>query len=257
MSALLFAVLKKSAALLFLIIALGSTSLGSNAVQTFDQANKLYEQGKFADAASAYREVLNSGAKSAAAYFNLGNACFKAGEIGRAIAAYRQAERILPRDPDIRANLQFAKNQVQGPTLRLQWWEKALRRLTLNEWTLLAAASIWLLVLLLALMQWRKALKGPLRSYAIALAAAAIFLCGCLGAAWRQERRAQIAVVIARDASVRQGPLDESQAVFTLHDGAEVRALDAKEEWLQVTPDSRRSGWVKKDQVALTNLKGP
>ena len=49
---------------------------------------------------------------------NLGNAYFKSGQLGKAIAAYREAEQMSPRDPDVRANLRFARNQVQGPTLR-------------------------------------------------------------------------------------------------------------------------------------------
>jgi Flp pilus assembly protein TadD len=69
------------------------------------------------EAAAAYEQILTNGAVSPALYFNLGNAHFKAGQLGRAIAAYRQAERLTPRDPDVRANLQFARNRVQGPTL--------------------------------------------------------------------------------------------------------------------------------------------
>jgi hypothetical protein len=40
----------------------------------FDQANKLYEQGKYAEAATAYGKLAESGQMSAALYFNLGNA---------------------------------------------------------------------------------------------------------------------------------------------------------------------------------------
>jgi tetratricopeptide (TPR) repeat protein len=58
----------------------------------FDSANKLYEEGKFAEAASAYETLAKSGQSSATLCFNLGNAFFKSGQIGRAIAAYRQAE---------------------------------------------------------------------------------------------------------------------------------------------------------------------
>src|SRR5262245_52855944 len=49
---------------------------------TFDHANKLYEEGKFAEAAAAYEKMLRQGQASPALYFNLGNAFFKAGQIG-------------------------------------------------------------------------------------------------------------------------------------------------------------------------------
>ena len=77
----------------------------------FEAANKLYEEGKFAQAAAAYEQLIQSGRVSAPLYFNLGNAWFKSGQMGRAITAYRRAEQLAPRDPDVRANLQFARNQ--------------------------------------------------------------------------------------------------------------------------------------------------
>src|SRR5262245_41102750 len=115
----------------------------------FESANRLYEQGKFTEAASAYQKLVQSGYASTAVYFNLGNAFFKAGQIGQAVAAYRQAERISPRDPDLRANLQFARNQIQGPTLGIPAWQRWLGKLSLNEWTLLAAGAVWVWFLLL------------------------------------------------------------------------------------------------------------
>src|SRR5216684_4002582 len=54
----------------------------------FQSANKLYEENKFAEAASGYQKLTESGRASAALWFNLGNALFKSGQIGRAIVAY-------------------------------------------------------------------------------------------------------------------------------------------------------------------------
>src|SRR6266700_7137667 len=130
-------------------------SRAESPTSAFEAANKLYKQGKHSEAAANYQKLIQAGRVSAALYFNLGNSFFKSGQIGRAIAAYRQAERITPRDPDLRANLRFARNQIQGPTLAVNSWQRWLRKLTLNEWTLLAAASLWLWFLLLAFLQWR------------------------------------------------------------------------------------------------------
>src|SRR5262245_57940734 len=90
----------------------------------FDAANKLYAQSKFTDAAAAYEKIVAGGSASAALYFNLGNAYFKVNQLGRAIAAYRQAEELSPRDPDVRANAQFARNRVQGPRLSMSLWRQ-------------------------------------------------------------------------------------------------------------------------------------
>jgi tetratricopeptide (TPR) repeat protein len=218
----------------------------------FDLANKLYEEGKFTEAASAYEQLARSGETSAALYFNLGNAFFKSGQIGRALAAYRTAEQITPRDPDLRANLQFARNQVPGPRLLPSRWQRGLGRLALNEWTVLAAVVVWVWLLLLAVLQWRPALRPALRMYALALAVLVVLSCACVAAALRETRFTRTAIVVVRDAVVRYGPLAESPTAFTVHDGAELRVLDQKDEWLQVTAGPRRVGWLRRDQTLVT-----
>ena len=80
--------------------------------QQFDQANKLYEEGKYSEAAAMYEKAVKAGQVSAALCFNLGNASFKAGQSGRALVWYRRAEALSPRDPDIQANLQFVRKNV-------------------------------------------------------------------------------------------------------------------------------------------------
>jgi len=238
-----------SAGLLLAFFALSSLAQSPSAA--FDAANKLYDQGKYAEAAAAFEKLLPAAQASPAVYFNLGNAFFKSGQIGRAVAAYRQTERLTPRDPDLRANLRFARNQTQGPTLAADSWQRGLRKLTLNEWTLLASAALWLFFLLLAFLQWRPALQRTFRSYALALALTAVLLCSTVAAAFYQDRFIHTAIVITRDVSVRQGPLETSPTVFTLQDGAELRVVDQKNDWLQVTTDPRRIGWLRRDQVLI------
>src|ERR1017187_5450930 len=77
----------------------------------FNAANEMYARGKFADAAGTYEKILQTGAVSPALYFNYGNAEFKSGNFGRAIAAYRQAAQLTPRDAEVRAQLGFARHQ--------------------------------------------------------------------------------------------------------------------------------------------------
>jgi len=62
----------------------------ADALAQFEAANRLYEQGRFAEAARGYEAILKGGSFSPAVYFNLGNARFKAGELGRAVVAYRR-----------------------------------------------------------------------------------------------------------------------------------------------------------------------
>ena len=235
--------------LVFLLVGLQAGAADPSA--DFDQANKLYEQGKFAEAASAFEKLAHGGRVSEPLYFNWGNALFKSGHLGQAIAAYQQAERLSPRDPDVRANLQFARNQVQGPTLRPDRVARGLGALNLNEWTCLAATAAWLWLLALTMLQWRPILKAALRSYVLWLGLLTAFLCGCFVIAFYFDHVAQRAIVITAETEARQAPLDESQNAFTLHDGAELQILDRKDQWLQVQVDSRRIGWIRQDSVLV------
>ena len=124
-----------------LLFALTGKAMAEDPSSAFDAANRLYDQGKYAEAATGFEKLIQSKNTSLALYYNLGNAFYKSGQMGRAIGAYRTAERMTPRDPDLRANLRFARNQVQGPTQASATWQHWIGRLTVNEWTLLATAA--------------------------------------------------------------------------------------------------------------------
>ena len=127
----------------------------------FEQANKFYEEGKYDAAVQAYDKLLETGNASEALYFNRGNALFKLGQVRRAIASYRLAERISPRDPELRANLQFARTRARGGSpYQAERWRLWLGVLTVNEWTLLTAVAAWALFVFLALGQWRTELSA-------------------------------------------------------------------------------------------------
>jgi len=221
----------------------------ANLETEFDAANKLYAQNKFPEATAAYQKLIEAGSVAPALYFNLGNAFFKSGQIGRAIAAYQQAAALTPRDPDIRANLQFARNQVQGPTVRPGFLQRSLATLSLNEWASLCAASLWVTFGLLALRQFKPALAPGLRTWTLLMALVTLALVAGTAAAFAGGPGHNLAIVTAREATVRNSPFDESPAVFSANDGAELRVVDRKDDWLQVTDGAKRFGWLKRTAV--------
>lgn len=227
-----------------------ATAFAADISAGFDSANKLYEEGKFSDAASAYESLVQSGSVSSALYFNLGNAYFKSGQLGRAVAAYRNAERLSPRDAEVRANLQFVRGQVQGPTLaptRVQRW---LDSLTINEWAKLTAFVFWIWLSMLVLVQIRPGLKQSLRNLLWSGGVTTLIVGGCLVMAWANNSN-QEAIVVTHDALLHNGPLDEAPGRTTIHDGAEVSLLDTKNDWVEIRLDGDRTGWLKRDQVVL------
>jgi tetratricopeptide (TPR) repeat protein len=224
--------------------------LGAGREVAFDAANKSYEEGKYAEAASAYEKLLAEGVRSAALYFNLGTAHYRAGQMGRAVAAFRQAEELSPRDPSLRANLQFVRKKVSGEEKPPgPWWRSWLMVLTLSEGAVLAAVAWWGWCLLLALREWKPDWRPRLRGYTLAAGLLAAFLAAAVGASAYARFGSVSAVIIVKEAVARYGPLPESQPAYHLGDGAEVTVLDAKDNWVQLRDAAKRVGWVKRDQV--------
>jgi len=238
--------------LLFLVLAVIATT-GRAAVDSgaaFAEANKLYEQGKFAEAAKSYDAIRASGLVSPALLFNLGNAWFKSGETGRAIATYQEAMRLTPRDPDLQANLRFARESAGTRTVE-PLWRRWLRSFTLNEWVVGGAVFLWawlgFLITSTLRPEWRSWLATWRR-----LALLGLVIATALTVAVLVDRFGhRVAVVIADEAVVRLGPLDDSQSHFTLRDGAEVEVLDHNGDWFQVRDVQQRIGWVKAQQVLI------
>ncbi len=218
----------------------------------FLQGNKLYEEGKYPQAAAMYEELLRTGEVSPALYFNAGNAWFKAGDIGRAIYDYRRAEQLAPRDPDIRANLGIARAQAGTSDAALPGsrWTRWVGRVTLNEWACAASGATALFFILLAARQFSPAFRKSSSAMAWFLGAASVWLLICLGLSINQQLWQRTSIVIVPEAVVRWGPDEESKSAFTAHDGTEMMVLGRDGDWLQVSDAARHIGWLQQKSVA-------
>ncbi len=223
----------------------------SDIAADFSAANKFYAQGKFPEAARAYETILQTGKASPALLFNYGNAEFKSGHLGRAIAAYQRAEQLSPRDPELRANLAFVRNQVQGATLRESRWQNWVGTLTLNEGALLTAVLFWLTLALLIARQLRPGLVPKLKNVTWTCVALTIFSATVLGLQAANHYTHASAVVVADNVTARSGPFEDAQSAFTARDGAELSVMSQREGWVQVADATGKSGWLPAKQVEV------
>ena len=177
----------------------------------FEEANRLYEQGKYPEAIQRYETMIKAGRNSAGVYFNLGNAYFKQGQLGRALLNYRKANQLEPRDPDIQANLRFARERVSGSlSIHPQVWQRALGYFTLNELAAAAAILFWTWASLYCAAKFRPALVPTLRGATLTSAALLLISILVLALAYRQQS-SPAAIVISKQATLHLGPLDETQ----------------------------------------------
>ena len=240
----------------FLLVLLGGLVAGKAA--SFEDANRHYEKGDYDAAAAGYREQLKTGRVSPALYFNLGNALFQGGDFGKGIWCYRQAKRLAPRDPDIRANLRFSRKEVAGAFAPEEvGWRTVFQNLSQVEWKWFAALGLGVLFALLAVREYLRANAGglawPIRIFAL-IAPIAVALSWVGHRAWDGS---QEAVVVVEKLDARYGPLEDSKAAYQLVDGEEVIIADQKDEWLQIVNTSGQSGWVPATSLLRLNDQLP
>jgi len=236
--------------LLFALVCAGNL-FAADATSDFTAANRFYAQGKFPEAAKAYETILQSGAISPAVLFNYGNAEFKSGHLGKAIAAYQHAGQLSPRDAELRANLAFARNQVQGVTLHESRWQSWVGALTLNEGAMLTAVLFWLTFALLIARQLRPALAPKLKTATRTFVVLTIFSGIVLSLQAANHFSNASAVVVADNVIGRSGPFDDAQSAFTARDGAELSVLSRREGWVQVADATGKTGWLPAKQVEV------
>ena len=218
--------------------------LAADVAADFTAANKLYAAGKFSDAAAGYEKILETSSASPALFFNAGNAQFKAGHLGKAIAAYRHAELLSPRDAELRANLSFVRNQVQGVTQHESHWQNWVSTLSLNEGTVLTAVLFWVTLGLFTARQLRPALVPKLKNATWICIALTLGSGMVLGLQAANHFSSATAVVIADNVTARSGPFDDAQNTFTTRDGAELSILDRRDGWVQVVDGANKIGWL-------------
>jgi tetratricopeptide (TPR) repeat protein len=234
----------------FLQLTFALWAMAQSLAGVFEDANRFYEQGKYSEAIPLYQHLVKSGHNSPGVLFNLGNAYFKSGELGRAIYFYRRAEQIAPRDPDVQANLRFARERVSGgASLQPSPLDRLLGYFTLNELAVASMLILWVWIGLLCVVRVRPLVRSTLRPYLVVCAVLFVAVNALLYAAYRSYSQ-QTAIVAERQATVRLGPLAESQPAFTATDGTELRVLARRDSWLQVADRSRRTGWIDERAVA-------
>ena len=219
-----------------------------------------YSDGSWEESAGAWESLRGTGVESAELYYNLGNAYFKATEIGKAVLNYERALRIDPSFSDARFNLEFARSMVQDridevPEFILKTWARKISYLMNSDaWAILSLVlfAAFLAMMLLFLLGPRAGLKRTGFYSAIVLI---LLSAGCYGfSVWQRNvyRRADSAVVMKPVSSVKSSPSEESSKdLFLLHEGTEVGVLDSVGKWVNISLSDGRQGWIPAADIEI------
>lgn len=220
------------------------------ALEIFDAAKT---PGDYHEAAALLESLVTDGFRNGAVYYNLGNAYFRAGEYGRAIAAYRKAKPFRPRDPYLEANLRQALSVAPGrlPEAPAAWWTHVF---------------FW--------SGWLSLPEKVYAAFAAFLAAAVAVTCGLIfhrpRAYWISGGLIAVAAVLSVDAGMAYAEVAWSRhAVVTgetvarkgigqnyepafdqpLKDGAEFTVLSENGDWVFGHFEGIGDGWLRRQDV--------
>lgn len=217
------------------------------------RGNEAYQDGDYAAAIEAYEAVLEAGFRSAGLEYNLGNAYFKAGELGRAILHWERALELSPGDPDARTNLELARSLTVDAveplptfwmTALVSWWVGLLPRawlvgLVALGWIALTGGAV---LRTLGRSPWIPALG---RGSIVAGMALLLLLGPSLVVRETGLGVPERAVILAEAVPVRSAPSsDDDLTLFEIHEGTRVRIDQRAGEWVEVVLDDGKVGWV-------------
>lgn len=236
----------------FLFIFVRPIFSASGVVDDFREANQLYRDGKYDEAAKAYEGIAKSKG-SFEVYYNLGNAYFKSKKPGLAILNYERARHLKPRDPDVRSNLAYANRLIEYKIEDKRNWyvrkiDSFLHLVTFQEcWvSVLGAYFIFVVGLLISLIRRKQPMFG--RSGALGL----VFVIFCsfpLFLKYGEYGAGRPGIVTEAQVEVRYGPSSSDRIAFRLVEGLEVSLHDEKQDWYRIQLKDGRSGWASQSQV--------
>jgi tetratricopeptide (TPR) repeat protein len=248
--------MKRKKATLLLIMLLAAAGAGRAADQDdFSAANARYEAGRYGEALKIYLRIEHRLTDWKVLY-NIGNCYVKLGQPLAAKIHYLRARRFRPLDPSIARNIAIVNKSFKDVIApeSADFVSRVIQvlqaKLDMNWLSLLLLAAIVTLNVFLFLL-----LKNGRRKKILYGLAFSLLLCLAL-AAYHADRasgldRTSIAVVCAADPVLRSGPGESNTELFKINPGLEVKILDRRQEWVQVSASPQVAGWIELKSLTL------
>ena len=218
----------------------------------FARANEEYAKGKFPDAIRDYESLVEAKQWSAPLFYDLGNAYFRAGDLGRSILNYERALTLDPHHPESAANLALLREEARALEVQRSWFDALLRRVTTNQVTVTAAVTLWIGIaglFSIFLARRRAAVSIVVTVLAFTISLISIFVVYRL-----ESRRAAMAIVTGPEVQARLATADNAGTILQLPAGSEVEVLSRRGDWVYALLPNNLRGWIPTASVEQIRL---
>ncbi len=237
----------------FLLIMLAMKAGASGPQKHIQQGNEYYIQGDYEKAIEQYESVLDSGYAGAGLYYNLGNAYYRSRKLPMALVNYERGRLLDPDDPEIRHNLEMARELVVDEIEALpvffarKWIDAVVQFMGVDFWAIVSL-SVFVLALIFFLIFF---FATPRRLRKIAFWTGILCLViALLSGIFAGRRKYMItgqeyAVILAPSVTVKSTPDESGTDLFQLHEGTRVTVIDSLSDWRDIRIADGNRGWVE------------
>ena len=223
----------------------------TSAQEDFFEANRAYKNDQFQEAVDGYLKLIANGNKNGHIYYNLGNAYYRLGDLGKAILFFERARLLLPRDDDLIFNLTHARNQAVDAVGDVQTFSLAdflgLDSLNLYETFLVFSIFNVFFFIILGIRLYKKTEWSFYLSIFLVIV---IGIGGCaLALKWYQVTTDDRAVVLSDEVEVRAGPDPGDTTLFKINEGTVVHHERSEGDWVLLNLSKNKRGWAPSKQL--------
>ncbi|MGD9976175.1 MAG: tetratricopeptide repeat protein [Desulfatirhabdiaceae bacterium] len=239
---------------LLLILGPVQTVWASETARTFLDGIRAYRENRFAEAVSAFSSLADDGIKNGRLFYNLGNAHLKNGDIGHAILWYERALKLMPHDPDLKFNREYAQSLTRDEKedrelalVRIIFFWKYLLSQTQIQWVAIIFNLIFWTLVTARMIQRKQYFQTPGH---ILLVLTLVFTLTALYNEY-EAKYIREGVILPDTVSIRSGLTDDATELFVLHTGAKVKIDREKDHHIRIRFSEDKIGWIKKSDAGV------
>jgi tetratricopeptide (TPR) repeat protein len=223
-----------------------------------DRSDPEAARAYYQDAILNFERIINEGdVRNGELYYDIGNAYFRLGDLGRAVLNYKRSGLYMPNDENLRQNLEYARNR-RADRIERKEQENVYRTLFFIHYDIPSRAKLIIFASCFAAIWVSAGLRLFVRAgslkviLVVAAVASAIFLASLAVDAVSFSSRPP-GVITADEVTGRMGDADSYQPSFRepLHSGTEFQLLEKRAGWWRIELDNGDATWIPTGSAEL------